>query len=208
MLAKQIDGTVLDEYSIIKSDLSKIERTNVDADSDRVTVKGVAGASAAITIFATYPDVETITSADEIVYLDKLKTNGNGVYYFNFGGRKKDIGEHKIMMNVDGTTNVYGYMYQPELYAVEDNTAIEKLSDIQGTEIDAKLEIINTDDGKLFCAQYNNGILKDVSYVNINKGKSGGMTFSYLGKSNVDEIRLFFWDRTYLKPMINPVIIK
>lgn len=32
-----------------------------------------------------------------------------------------------------------------ELYAVEDNTAIEKLSDIQGTEIDAKLEIINTD---------------------------------------------------------------
>lgn len=95
-----------------------------------------------------------------------------------------------------------------ELYAVEDNTAIEKLNDIQGTEIDAKLEIINTDDGKLFCAQNNNGILKDVSYVNINKGKSGGMTFSYLGKINVDEIRLFFWDRTSLKPMIKPVIIK
>ena len=208
VVAKQLDGTVLDEYSVVKSDLSNFEGTVVNADTDRVTIKGVAGNSVCVTVLVTYPDVEKITSADEIVYLDEVKTNGQGAYYFNFDDRKKTVGEYKITMSIQGKINEYGYMYQPKLYVVEGDTRVDKLSDISGNSLKAKMEIINTDNGVLCCAQYKDGVLMDLSSVNVDSGIYGDMTISYLGNSNVDEIKLFFWDRTSLRPMLKPVIIK
>lgn len=206
--AKQLDGTVLDEYSVIKSDLKSLEGTIVDAGTDRVTVKGITGEETVITVMVTYPEVEKVTSFNDIVYINQLQTNSNGVYYFDFGDRKKDVGEYKILMNIQGTVDEYGYMYQPKLYVVEGDTKIDKLSDIKGNEIDAKMEIINTDNGRLYCAQFKDKRLVNLSSVDIDAGMSGGTTISYSGHSNVDEIKLFFWDRTSNEPLIKPVIIK
>lgn len=208
VVAKQLDGTVLDEYSVVKSDLSNMEDTVVKADTDRVTIKGVTGVSVAVTVLVTYPDVEKITSSDEIVYLDEVKTNDQGAYYFNFGDSKKTVGEYKIIMNIRGKNKEFGYMYQPKLYVVEGDTIVDKLSDISGNCLNAKMEIINMDNGVLCCAQYKDGVLVNLSKANIDSGINGDMTISYLGNSNVDEIKLFFWDRTTLRPMLKSVIIK
>jgi len=48
----------------------------------------------------------------------------------------------------------------------------------------------------------------DIKSVDVEKGAGDGMTLSYLGSTQVDEIRLFFWDRTSLLPSIKQVIIQ
>ncbi len=208
VIAKQLDGTVLDKYSIVQSNLKNIGDAVVEAGSDRVMVKGLVGTMANVTILVTYPDAENMEKVEDIVYMDQLKTDDKGTYYFVFSDKKKEIGEYKIMMNIQGKMDEYSYMYQPKLYLVEDGYEINKLSDIKGDSLNAKMEIINTDNGRLYCAQFKDKILVNLSMVDIDTGISGGTTLSYLGSSNVDERKLFFWDRTSSAPLISPVIIK
>lgn len=207
VVAKQTDGTVLDEYSVVKSDLSNFKKAEVSADTDNVTVKGVLQAPSAITVLVTYPNVDEITSFEDICYINEIQTNGNGAYYFMFGDRKKSIGKYNIVMNISGVASEYDYEYKPKMYLSSGTEQIDKLKDISDNDLRANLEIINTDNGRLYCAQYKGDMLKDVSVVNVSKGVNGGMTIQYLGDSEVDKIKLFFWDQTTNTPIIKPVII-
>jgi len=203
--AKQLDGTVLDEYRIEKPDLEPIE---IDAGTDRVVVQGSLDKKSNITVLVTYPDVEKIQTSDDVCYIEQLKTDGKGTYYFLFEDRKKTHGEYKIRMSISGIVTQYGYGYQPKIYLAEGNNAIKKLSDISGNSLTAKAEIVNVENGRLYCAQYLGGKLMDIKSVDVEKGAGDGMTLSYLGSTQVDEIRLFFWDRTSLLPSIKQVIIQ
>lgn len=95
--AKQLDGTVLDEYRIEKPDLEPVE---IDAGTDRVVVQGSLDKKSNITVLVTYPDVEKIQTSDDVCYIDQLKTDGKGTYYFQFEDRKKTHGEYKIRMSI------------------------------------------------------------------------------------------------------------
>lgn len=202
--SKQIDGAVLDEYSIEKNNLGQVE---IDAGTDMVAVQGCLGTKSTIVVRVTYPDVQQVQSADDICFIDQLTTDAKGIYYFKFGDRQKTHGEYKISMNISGIVSQYNYGYQPNIYMLEGQKKIEQLSDISEASLTAKAEIINVENGRLFCAQYYDGVLKDVKFVDVSKGEGDGMTISYLGSSEVDEIKLFFWDNTSLTPSIEPVVI-
>lgn len=204
--SKQLDGTVLDEYSIEKHNLGKVE---IDAGTDEVVVQGVVGNKSTITVLVTYPNVQKVEEAADICYIDQLMTDAKGAYHFEFGDRQKTYGEYKVLMHISGITTQYGYGYQPKIYLLEGENEIKKLSDISGNSLTAKAEIVNVENGRLYCAQYSDGKLVDVKLVDVAKGAGGGMDIAYMGSDElqVDEIKLFFWDYTSIIPSVEPVII-
>ena len=204
VVSKQLDGTVLDMYTIEKHNLGQVE---VNAGTDEVAVQGILQPKTTITVLVSYPEVQKVQSEDDICYIDQMETDNKGAYYFVFSDRQKTYGEYKISMNISGIGSQYGFGYQPKIYMLEGQNEIEKLSDISGNSLTAKAEIINIENGRLYCAQYYEGKLVDVKFVDIAKGAGDSMTISYLGSSQVDEIKLFFWDYTSTIPTVEPVII-
>lgn len=204
VVAKQLDGTTLDEYSIVEVDLDKV---HINVGTDEIALEGIWTGNQRITVLVTYPEVETVKSIDDICYIGQFDINDAGAYVFKFGDRNKSAGEYKIHMNVQGVVSQYSYEYKSKLYMTDEDGPVEKLSDISGDSLTAKLEIINTDNGRLYCAQYKNGVLVDLDLADVKKGAEDSMTISYLGSTEVDEIRLYFWDNTSGAPLMESVSI-
>lgn len=195
--------TEIDRYSIVSTD----SEDPITVNNPDVSVRGTAGSLADITVLVTYPEVEGFGSSDDVVYLNQLKATPNGSYALNFADSDVQPGQYKITMNVGGTTQDDNYAYQPRMYVVDGITEISKLSDINSDTIDVKLSLLNAENGALMCAQYKDGILQDITMCDITS-TNGSVTVSYLGDSDVDEIKLLFWDLSKLKPILKSVVIK
>ena len=202
MVAKQLDGTVLDSYEV-----KGVDEVNTETDENMVSIKKFVVGSSKINLLVTYPDVEEIQTAEDICYVGEASISGTGMYSLQFKDSNRRAGEYKIRMRVQGNILEDGYTHKPQMYMMDMNTKIDSLSDITGTSLEAKLEVINTDNGRFLCAQYLGEKLVGVDFVDVDKSDGESMTIEYLGSVNVDTIKLFFWDKTSMQPHMKEVVI-
>ena len=201
MVAKQLDGTVLDSYEV-----KGVDEVNAETDENMVSIKKFVVDSSKISLLVTYPDVEEIQTSEDICYVGEASISGTGMYSLQFKDSNRRAGEYKIRMRVQGNVLEEGYTHKPQMYMMDMNTKIDNLSDITGTDLEAKLEVINTDNGRFLCAQYQGNRLVDIDFVDVDKGDGESMTIEYKG-SLVDTIKLFFWDKTSMNPHMREVVI-
>lgn len=202
MVAKQLDGTVLDTYEV-----KGVDEVNAETnEKNMVNIKKFVAGSSTINLLVTYPDVEEIRTAEDLCYIGEAYMSGTGMYTLQFMDSDKRAGEYKIRMKVKGNVLEDGYTHKPQMYVMDMNNKIDNLSDITGTALEAKLEVINTDNGRFLCAQYQGDRLVDVDFVDVDKGDGESMTIEYKG-SLVDTIKLFFWDKTSMNPHMKEVVI-
>ena len=202
MTAKQTDGTILDEFDVLDTD-----SINTEIEKNKVTLSKFVPGISEITVLVTYPETEGKPTGEDICYIGEAYAEKAGLYTLQFADRNKSLGEYNIKMNLRGAILEKDFEYLSRMYLTDGDKEIENLSDITSAYPEAKLEMINTDNGRLLCAQYKDNMLVDVDFVDVKKGAEDGMTIEYKGSVNVDQIKLFFWDKTTMAAHMKEVII-
>lgn len=202
MTAKQTDGTILDEFDVLDTD-----SINTETEKNQVTLSKFVPGISEITVLVTYPETEGMPTGEDICYIGEAYAEKAGLYTLQFTDRNKALGEYNIKMNLRGIILEKDFEYLSRMYLTDGDKEIENLSDITSAYPEAKLEMINTDNGRLLCAQYKEGRLVDVDFADVSRGNGESMTIEYKGSANVDQIKLFFWDKTTMAAQMQEVII-
>ena len=191
----------------------------IEIEENIVTVKGITNEeNQSVTIMVFRPDGETAENKGEFVYVGETKTNADGRYKFSFKDTEYDRGEYTVKLCVGGVQSQTEYEYEiavPNVTLINDNgEEIGVLGDITGSQINAKLEVVNiknyTVNGMMVCGLYNDSVLVDAQTIPVsvdNMQTVKNYTINYPLDKNIDTVRVFLWDNNY-SPLIESITVE
>ena len=223
---KITDGvTKLEPYGVA---LLKIERDPVEIignlSEKTMRIKGYAHTpNTLVSVLVTKPDSKEskVPFIGDIVYMNEKKCNNTGDFSFNVIFDEVMDGKYQIYVRLRDEENKISETYQydffvPKISVMRGDKLITDIGELsEGDIININLNIKNEDKrdfkGVLYCAQYENNILKDVCDYAIDSDKTQNQLVvkNYtIGKmSENSTFKIMFWECESITPFVLAYVI-